>query len=50
VSVILKRFKRMGSQVMVWIELDQGRVQWRGLVNTVMNSRVTERTGNFLTS
>jgi hypothetical protein len=33
-----------------WIQLAQGRVQWRALVDTVMNIRVPQKTWNFLTS
>jgi hypothetical protein len=36
--------------VVNWIHLAQEREQWRGLVNTVMNLRVPQKAGNFLTS
>ena len=33
-----------------WMELAQDRDRWRTLVSTVMNLRVPENAGNFLTS
>jgi len=33
-----------------WIHLAQDRVQWRALVNTVMDLRAPYKAGNFLTS
>jgi len=33
-----------------WIELAQDRVRWWALVNVVMNLRVSQNAGNFLTS
>ena len=32
-----------------WIDLAQYRDRWRALVNVVMNLRVTQNAGNFLT-
>jgi hypothetical protein len=35
---------------MDWIDLDEDRNKWRALVNTVMNLRVPENVGKFLSS
>jgi len=34
---------------MEWIDLDQDRNMWPTLMNTVMNLRVPQNVGNFLT-
>jgi hypothetical protein len=42
--------REMGWGGKDWIDLAQYRDQWRVLVNTVMNLRVPENTGKFLSS
>jgi len=42
--------KETGSEGVDWIHLAHDRDQWRDLVNTVMNIRVSWNAGNFLTS
>jgi hypothetical protein len=40
--------KEIGWGGMDWIDIAQDRNQWRALVNTVMNLRVPEHVGKFL--
>jgi len=42
--------KEVGWAGIDWIDLAQGRDRWRALVNEVMNLRVPQNVGNFLTS
>ena len=40
----------VGCWVMYWIDLSQDRYRWRAHLNAVMNLRVVQDAGNFLTS
>jgi hypothetical protein len=42
--------RAIGWEGVEWMYLAQDRVQWWDFVNTVMNLRVAEKAGNFLTS
>jgi hypothetical protein len=42
--------REIGCDCMDWIDLAQDRDQWRSLVDTVMNLRVPQNAGKFLSS
>jgi hypothetical protein len=44
------RLKKIALEGVDWVHLALEREQWWFLVNTVMNLRVLQKTGNFLTS
>jgi hypothetical protein len=47
---IKTELKAIGYMGLDWIQLAQYKISWRGLLNTRINHRVPQRTGNFLTS
>jgi hypothetical protein len=42
--------REIGWEDVDWMHLALDRNQWRALVNTVMNFRIPQKVGNFLTS
>jgi hypothetical protein len=46
--IVIRRKDKIGRDGVDWIELAQGRDQWRALVNTVMKLRVPKNAGNLL--
>jgi hypothetical protein len=50
VDDIKMHLREIGWDGMDWIDLAQDRDQWRALVNTVMNLRVIQNVGEFLSS
>jgi hypothetical protein len=42
--------EEVGWKSMDWTDLAQDSGRWRQLVNSIMNLRVTQNAGNFLTS
>jgi hypothetical protein len=48
--IILNRSPGSGMESMDWIDLAQERDRWRALLNAIMNLRVPQNVGNFLTS
>jgi CRISPR/Cas system-associated protein Cas7 (RAMP superfamily) len=42
--------QEVGCESSDWIELAQDRERWRALVSALMNLRVPQKAGNFLTS
>jgi hypothetical protein len=43
-------FQEVGCGGKEWIDLVQDRDRWRALLSAVMNLRVSQNSGNFLTS
>jgi hypothetical protein len=42
--------REVGCEVADWIDVAQDRDRWRALVNAVLNLRVPQNAGNFLSS
>ena len=42
--------QEVGCEGMGWIDVAQDRDRWRAHVNAIMNLRVAQNAGNFLTS
>jgi hypothetical protein len=50
VNSIKRDLREIGWDGMDWIDLAQGRDQWRALVNTALKLRVPSNAGKFLSS
>jgi hypothetical protein len=48
--IILKSIIKMWDRGTDWIHLPQDRDSWQALANAVMNLRIPQNAGNFLTS
>jgi hypothetical protein len=48
-DTIKVNYKETGCQAVGWIFWAQDRVQWRAIVNTVMNIAIHNKAGNFMT-
>jgi hypothetical protein len=48
--IILKFIYKKWDGGMDWIDMAQDRDRWRAVVSAVMNLRVSQNAGNFLTS
>ena len=49
-TIILKRILQKSAGGKGWIDLAQDRGRWCALVNAVMNLRVPQNSGNFLSA